>query len=114
MAELLSPKKKDISELFSSEFQQMTKNEISLGQLEKTKDKLVQLIYSNLTENERQFLLSFKNLEPKRNLIRVNNTDVISNLHSVQSKLYNLKRMDEAKRKEALIKLDNILYRKTV
>ena len=112
MSELLAPNRKDISEIYVSEFMQMAQVDVPLEQLEEARENLIHQINSQMTENERKFLLSFKNKMPDWNLLEMENIEVIAKLPSVQWKMINLKQMPTQKHIEAFDKLKNVLYPK--
>lgn len=60
IAEVLCPTSKDIRHVFEAEFAQMTEIPIQIEELEATRDRLVTAIHESLTEDEKQFLISFK------------------------------------------------------
>jgi predicted nucleotidyltransferase component of viral defense system len=113
MSELLQPNRKDISEIYETEFKQMAEVDVPLEQLEEARENLIQQINSQITDNEKKFLLSFKNKTPDWNLLEMENSDIIANLPSVLWKMINLKKMPVQKHKEAYDKLENILYPKS-
>ena len=110
MSELLNPHRKDISEIYETEFKQMAEVDVPLEQLEEAREQLIHQINSQMTENEKQFLLSFKNKTPDWSLLEMENIEIIANLPSVLWKMINLKRMPEQKHKEAYHKLKKVLY----
>ena len=110
MSELLAPNRKDISEIYETEFKQMAEVDIPLEQLEEARENLIHLIISQMTDNEKKFLLSFKNKTPDWNLLEMENSTVIANLPSVLWKMINLEKMPVQKHKEAYDKLQNILF----
>lgn len=110
MAELLAPNRKDISEIYVTEFMQMAQVEVPLEQLEEARENLIHQIHIDMTENEKIFLLSFKNKAPDWNLLEMDNVEVIANLPSVRWKMINLEQMPVQKHKEAVEKLQNILF----
>ena len=110
MAELLAPNRKDIGEIYETEFKQMADIEVSLKQLETARENLIFQINAQITDNEKQFLLSFKNKTPKWNLLELENIDLISQLPSVLWKMINLEKMPPQKHKIAFDKLYNVLY----
>lgn len=63
-----------------------------------------------MTENEKKFLLSFKNKTPDWSLMEMENIEIIANLPSVRWKMINLEQMPLQKHKVAFEKLQNILY----
>ncbi|AZI56001.1 nucleotidyl transferase AbiEii/AbiGii toxin family protein [Epilithonimonas vandammei] len=110
MAELLAPHRKDIREVYEAEFAQMAEVDIPVEELEQTRELLIETIHRDMTENERHFLLSFKEQNPKWELLGLDNIEEVANLPSVQWKLLNLSRMDKAKHKEATDKLKQVLF----
>ena len=110
MAELLAPHRKDIREVYEAEFAQMAEVDIPVEELEQTRELLIETIHRDMTENERHFLLSFKEQNPKWELLGLDNIEEVANLPSVQWKLLNLSRMDKAKHKEATDKLKQVQF----
>lgn len=110
MAELLAPHRKDIRKIYEAEFAAMAEVDIPVEELEYTREALVSIINTQMTDDERKFLLSFKEREPKWKLLGLPNVDEVSGLPSVQWKLLNLSRMKEAKHRQALGKLKTVLF----
>ena len=110
MSELLAPHRKDISGIYETEFKQMAEVDVPLEQLEKARENLIHQINSQMTDNEKKFLLSFKSKTPDWNLLEMENSTVIANLPSVLWKMINLEKMPVQKHKEAYNKLQNILF----
>lgn len=106
MVELLDPNFKDISRTFENEFQGMTLYPVKLKDLENTRRDLVEQIHSGLTSDEREFLLSVKELRPDWNKLGIKG---IEKLPAVQWKLYNLKRMNKNEHSDAVKKLLRLL-----
>lgn len=104
--EVLNPNMIDIRDIFAKEFKGMTSEDIKLEELLEIRRKLVEIIRQSLTENEKSFLISFKNKLPEWNLLGL---DGIDNMPAVKWKLENLNRMSPAKHKAALLKLEKYL-----
>lgn len=102
MNELLSPNLKDISEVYERDFVGMTTEPVSLEALLDARTRLVSIIKHDLTPNEKSFLLSLKEGNPKWNILGI--TD-IEKLPGLQWKLGNIKKMSEEKRQSQLTKL---------
>ena len=113
MSELLAPNRKDISEIYKTEFMQMAQVDVPLEQLEEARENLIEQINSKMTENEKKFLLSFKNRTPDWGLMEMDNIEVIANLPSVRWKMINLEQMPLQKHKEAFEKLQQVLFPNT-
>lgn len=109
IAELLSPHRKDIRELFKAEFVQMAEVDVPVEELEQTREQLIAAINNEMTANERKFLLSFKGRNPQWELLGLPNVEEIARLPSVQWKLLNLSKIDNKKHKQALEKLKEVL-----
>lgn len=108
IVEVLNPGLKDIRDIFQNDFVGMTSEPVELMELLDVRNNLIKLIKSSLTENEINFLLSFKGMKPEWELLGVKG---IENLPSVQWKLLNLKKMKSDKHKLALNKLMEYLLK---
>ncbi len=106
MAELLRPQFKDIAAIYEGEFANMTEKGVPLEELISVRERLVDLIHQGLTEDERQYLLSFKNREPEWSLLGL---DGISELPAIKWKQINLAKMSEDKHRQAFEKLEAVL-----
>jgi hypothetical protein len=105
MNELLNPTFKDISHQFTVEFEGLTFNPITLDELNLAREKLVTQLLSDLTEREKQFLISVKSKKPQWNLIEVGH---IKDMPAVKWKLLNLEKMDKKSHEKALTNLIKI------
>jgi len=85
----------------------MSLREISLEELEAVREKIVEDIHSLLTEEQKLFLLSFKQGKPDWDLL---NMSGIEHLPAIQWKLHNINKMPKQKHKAALAKLEKVLY----
>ena len=103
--ELLSPNFKDIKREYQNEFVDMAKNEVSLYELEKTREKLVSQIKSSLTVNDKKFLISFVRNVPDWSLVRDRK---IRDYPSVRWKLLNQESMKAGKKNEYITNLEKI------
>ncbi len=65
-------------------------------------------IHAGMTEEEKQFLLSFKNRSPQWDLLGMDN---VQNLPSVRWKMLNLEKMPGEKHRKAFKKLEQVLLR---
>ena len=110
MSELLNPNRKNIREIYKNEFAQMTEIEITVEELEDTREQLIDIINTQLTKDERNFLISFKSKKPNWELLGLPNIIEVANLPSVKWKLQNLQKMNDAKHKAALEKLRAVLF----
>lgn len=98
MSELLTPNRKDLKQVFADQFEGMTLDPVPLAALEEARERLIERINADLTAAERAFLLSMKRLEPKWELLGLPG---VERLPGPQWKLYNLRKMDAAKRRAA-------------
>lgn len=107
MAELLNPNFADISASYQSEFVDTMMNPAKQAELENTRQDLVRLINLALTDGDKRFLLSVKNLEPDWEYLGLEH---VKKLPGVRWKLHNLEKMNQKKRLLAVEKLENVLY----
>lgn len=110
MSELLAPHRKDIRDIYLSEFADMTEVNIPIEELEQAREDLINVIHQDMTANERDFLLSFKQRNPNWELLGLENIHEVSKLPSVQWKLMNLTNMQQGKHSIVLDKLKKTLY----
>ena len=106
MVEVLNPGLLDIRQIFENEFSGMTTNEVKLSDLIDIRNTLIKLIKTSLTDNEINFLLSFKNKTPQWDLLGI---EGIEQFPAPKWKLINLIRMNSEKHKLALQKLEKYL-----
>lgn len=92
MHELLPPQTHDIKDAYKNEFIGMTAREVSLKELEKTRERLFAELPSALDEAERKFLRSIHRLDPEWNLLGIPGVEF---LPAVQWKLVNLQKLKE-------------------
>lgn len=100
--ELIDPPRKDISRIYDREFVGMTQDPIDYEDLIQAREKYIAFIKKELSNKERQFLLSIKKGEPQWDLL---NLPGIEKLPSIQWKLFNIQKMDKEKQKDFLEKL---------
>lgn len=106
MVEVLNPGLQDISQLFENEFAGMSSEDVKLEELISVRSDLISKIKTSLTDEQKNFILSFKNKKPEWKLSGI---DGIENYPSVKWKLMNLEKMAEKKHKEAVEKLKEYL-----
>jgi len=106
ISELLSPNFKDMKQVFEKEFSGMTSFEVKCEELESVRETLVKEIKQKLTDDERVFLLSFKEKEPRWELLGVEGA---RDMPAVKWKLVNLAKMSGDRYKEAVDKLRGVL-----
>ena len=106
MSELLRPQYKDISAIYVGEFANMAETDVPLEELMAVRERLIEFIHHGLTDNEKDFLLSFKSREPDWTLLDL---EGVSELPAIKWKQINLAKMPEKKHKLALEKLADIL-----
>jgi predicted nucleotidyltransferase component of viral defense system len=106
IAEMLSPRLKDIEALYEKEFVGMTIENVSLESLERTRSELIKTIHNKLSENDKEFILSVKTGRPKWELFAYPDA---KDLPAVKWKLHNLSKMNKSKLKSACKKLEDVL-----
>jgi predicted nucleotidyltransferase component of viral defense system len=110
MSELLNPNRKDIAQIYETEFRQMTTVEVSLEELLDVRERLIADLNQSMTDDERKFLLSFKNKKPDWTLLGVADPEAVAALPSVRWRMINLEKMPVAKHREAYERLAAILF----
>lgn len=106
MAESLNPIMKDMSQIYETDFQGMTDSDVSYEELVHVRGKLVKLIKKELTKEEKEFLISFKQGDPDWSLLGVSG---VEHLPAVRWKLYNVQKMSKEKRNDFVKKFRNVL-----
>ena len=104
--EVLRPTLLDQKRAFENYFVGMAVEEFAYDEFEKTRDNLVETIYTNLTNEDREFILSVKQMAPRWDIYN------FEGFPSVQWKLQNLQRLSEingAKYRGQLADLENAL-----
>jgi len=106
LARVIAPRRKPIARLFREQFADMTAESVSLEALERAREDMIAALHRHLGEREKDFLLSFKRLEPRWNLLGVEHAP---NLPAVRWKLHNLERMGRKAREGAVRELERVL-----
>lgn len=107
IAELISPVRKNITGLYEGEFRAMAQVDVPLADLEAARATLVAAINTNLTTDERRFLVSFKKRAPDWSLLPLPH---IKDLPAVRWKLMNLAKMSDDKHLAAANSLEALLF----
>lgn len=108
IADLLEPRWRPLDRVFQSEFSGMTRDSVSLEQLEAVRGALVNAIRKQFTQRDARFLLSLKRGQPDWELLALPG---VSELPAVNWKLRNIRAMAENKRAESFARLENVLQR---
>jgi hypothetical protein len=82
---------------------------VTVEELEEVRERLIQTIHSGLSEDEKQFLVSFKARKPDWPLLGL---DGVKDLPAVKWKMMNLGKMSADKHTKALKTLEEVLYTK--
>ena len=106
LARVIAPRRKPIARLFQEQFADMTAEPVSLETLERAREDMIAALHRHVGEREKDFLVSFKRLEPRWNLLGVEHAP---NLPAVRWKLHNLERMGRKARDGAVRELERVL-----
>jgi len=106
ISEIMEPNWKDISDVFDNEFQGMTKDPISLQELTNTPERMLNALKAHFTQNDYDFLISFKHGEPNWSIAPHQH---IQDLPAVKWKLINIRKMSQKKHAESIVKLESTL-----
>jgi len=107
IAEILQPHFQGLRAAYEQQFLGMTLHEASLETLEAVRERLVHDVHDLMTEEQKQFLLSFKRGEPDWGLF---NRAEVEALPAIQWKLQNINKMPKQKHMAALDKLEKVLH----
>ena len=106
MVEILNPQWGDLRPVFEREFQGMVVEPVTAEELRIAGEQLVSRLHEEMTQEERQFIISIKEGKPQWDLLGV---PEIENLPAVKWKLQNIRRMAPMKHRKALQKLRDYL-----
>lgn len=106
IAELLSPRWKKLDGIFQAEFAGMTREPVTLEQLESTRAALLAAIQEQFTKQDAAFLLSLKRGVPDWALLNLPGVD---QLPAVRWKLRNIMEMSASRRAGAVDKLQIVV-----
>lgn len=104
--ELLDPQLIDIKTLFEEEFAGMTDHKISCEDLVEARRTLISKIKRELSEEERKFILSVKEMNPSWGLLGL---EGIEKLPAVQWKMKNIEKIPDRNRQKAIAQLKKVL-----
>jgi len=104
--EMLNPNTHEIAHLYNNQFQGMVRTDVSLESLCEVQTTLPGSIQDILTQQDREFLIGFKNRKPDWSLLRYQN---VKELPAVRWKQFNLGKMDTEKHQLAVNKLAEVL-----
>lgn len=102
IAELMNPRWKDITEIFNSEFKGMTVEPVTLEELNKVPEEMIHVLKKHFTQNDYDFLISFKSGEPDWSLAF---SEKLKDLPAIQWKLLNIRKMSTNKKVSSIKKL---------
>ncbi len=107
ISELLAPHRKSLRDSFAKEFSGMTRNPVTMGELEETLDELIRTIRNLLTDQDKHFLIDVKNGTEDWNSFPLPHA---ATLPSIRWKRYNISKMTPSARRGAIEKLSGILW----
>ena len=106
MAEVLTARTKDISHEFVQNFQGMTIEPVTLGELIAARAALVDAMVRQMPDHHRKFLVSFEKGEPDWDLLSLPKID---KLPAVRWRQQNLDKITKNKRAELVAQLEEVL-----
>jgi hypothetical protein len=106
ISEILRPKLKPLTSQFNSEFKGMTFIDVSLKDLEDSRNTLIDLVNHSLQVDEKNFIISFQQNKPNWSLLGLDN---IESLSAVRWKQLNIAKMPKQKLISETTKLKEIL-----
>jgi predicted nucleotidyltransferase component of viral defense system len=106
MHELLDPRRKDVRRIYENEFAGMSIEELAYEDLIAARERAIETLRKELTDNEKAFLVSLKSGQPNWDVMGMKG---IETLPAIQWKLANILKVDAKKRAELLEKLKRTL-----
>jgi predicted nucleotidyltransferase component of viral defense system len=106
IAEVLAPNHSDIESVYENEFRGMTTDPIELDALLQARVDVIDEIHKKLTDEDREFLLSFKSGKPDWSSFAY---PEVQNMPAIRWKLFNIGKMKPAKHRAACEKLASVL-----
>lgn len=103
ISELLNPNFSNQKQAFDTQFKGMAIKEFTYEMFEETRTKLVAMLRASLTENDKKFLLSFKNAEPDWMLFPLKE---VKDLPAVKWKLQNIRNLKQNNAEKHAAKLN--------
>lgn len=97
---------KDIRKDFDRTFVGMQRESVNFERLRNVQEQLSKRLLENMTENDRQFLLSVKEGNPDWHALEIPH---LQKLPALKWKLLNIRKMNAEKHKEAIRRLRNVL-----
>jgi predicted nucleotidyltransferase component of viral defense system len=108
IAEVLAPNHSDIESVYENEFRGMTTDPIELDALLQARVDVIDEIHKKLTDEDREFLLSFKSGSPDWSRFAYPEAQ---SMPAIRWKLFNIGKMNPAKHRAASEKLAAVLAR---
>ncbi len=105
MSQLLMPPRKNIAEIYERQFVGMPIKPVSLQELLRARELLIEKLMRGFTDTEKQFLISFKAGVPDFNLLGIGG---VEKLPAIQWKLANIKKMKPEHHQRSLERLKRI------
>jgi len=100
--ELVSPKLKDLTDIYTKHFQGMSESPVRVEELASARDSMIKTIHKEMTRKDKEFLLSFKSGVPDWSLIDL---EEIERLPAVQWKLVNIRQMEKEVHRQSVERL---------
>ena len=104
-SELLNPNLKNISQVFKSNFEGMTREKVSIDELTACRDEIIKQLPELLKENHKQLLVSIMEGSPKWGDLPFEN---IGDYSGVQWKLLNIRKMSADRIKEEIRSVEDV------
>jgi predicted nucleotidyltransferase component of viral defense system len=110
ISEVISPMFIDQRQAFETQFSGMANIPFSYDDYERTRIQLVTQVKTKLTDNDRKFLMSFKDGNPDWEKLSVKNARELPAVHWKLQNIERLKHDNPRKHKEMVSDLENVLF----
>ncbi|NBP69783.1 MAG: nucleotidyl transferase AbiEii/AbiGii toxin family protein [Cytophagia bacterium] len=109
MHELINPKRQAQKQAFENQFSGMTAESFTYENYESVREQLIIEVNKALTEDDKQFLLTFKNGEPDWQLLKLDNLQYYPAIQWKLQNIQTLAKSNKSKHADLLKRLEDIL-----
>ena len=106
MAEVLAPTRRELSSEFARGFVETTETPVTLEELARTREHMIDAIVGQMPAKHREFLIGFKQGRPDWSLLELSEAD---RLPAVRWRIENMAKVSDAKRRELVENLRTAL-----
>lgn len=109
MHEVITARRKDISQEYERNFAGMTNEPVALEELLAAREATIEAVIGNMPDNHRKFLISFERDDPLWPLLGLENIRNIAELPAIRWRQQNLDKLDKKVRSALVTELERVL-----